>query len=78
MKTFERSLASQLLVETPALQTEAVLLMLGLNLTESQLFNIEKSDLMSVLQDEPGFITRNPPNRWRPRASFGPHAGTAL
>jgi SpoVK/Ycf46/Vps4 family AAA+-type ATPase len=45
----------QLLTEIPALQLEAVLLMLNLPLTESQVFNIEKSDLMKVLREEPGF-----------------------
>ena len=47
--------AQQVLAEVPALQPEAVLLLLALPLTESQLFNIEKSDLMRVLREEPGF-----------------------
>ena len=46
---------SQLLTELPALQTEAVLLMLALPLTDSQIFNIEKADLMRVLREEPSF-----------------------
>ena len=40
--------ATQLLTEVPALQPEATMLLLGLPLTSSQLFNIEKSELMKV------------------------------
>ena len=45
----------QLLSELPSLQLEAVLLLLALPLNEAQLFNIEKTDLMKVLREEPGF-----------------------
>ena len=38
--------AGHVLADIPALQQEAVLLLLNLPLTESQLFNIEKTDLM--------------------------------
>lgn len=48
----------QLITELPALQSEAVLLLLALPLSESQLFNIEKSDLMKVLREEPGCTPR--------------------
>ena len=45
----------QLITELPGIQSEAVLLLLALPMTESQLFNIEKTDLMRVLREEPGF-----------------------
>ena len=45
----------QLLSELPSLQLEAVLLLLNLPLNETQLFNIEKTDLMKILREEPGF-----------------------
>lgn len=44
----------QLITELPSLQSEAVMLLLALPLSESQLFNIEKTDLMRVLREEPG------------------------
>ena len=47
--------AQQLLAEVPALQPEATLLILGLPLNESQIFNIEKSEMMKLLREEPGY-----------------------
>ncbi|KAL1496902.1 hypothetical protein AB1Y20_014482 [Prymnesium parvum] len=48
--------SSQVLWEMPTVLPEAVLFVLGLTLNESQLFNIEKCDLMSVLREEPDYM----------------------
>ena len=67
--------ATQLLGEVPALQPEAVLLLLALPLNASQLFNIEKSDLMRVLREEPGFEAKPEKEPARPPQPVLPPTG---
>ncbi|KAL1496903.1 hypothetical protein AB1Y20_014482 [Prymnesium parvum] len=55
--------SSQVLWEMPTVLPEAVLFVLGLTLNESQLFNIEKCDLMSVLREEPDYVAKPLPDR---------------
>ena len=64
--------AQQLLAEVPALQPEATLLILGLPLNESQIFNIEKADMMRVLREEPGYKETRPKKDDRDKAAGGP------
>ena len=64
--------AQQLLSEMPALQPEATLLILGLPLNESQIFNIEKADVMRVLREEPGYKETRPKKDDRDKAGAAP------
>mmetsp|Transcript_55125 Transcript_55125/g.109460 ORF Transcript_55125/g.109460 Transcript_55125/m.109460 type:complete len:1218 (-) Transcript_55125:466-4119(-) len=71
--------AGHLLTELPALQQEVVLMLLALPLTESQLFNIEKADVMRVLRDDPNFDeTKLSKRKERPSNTAPPSDAAAL